>query len=87
MQNIIYQITSYIKKHSLPNQVKVVPVKEKTVEYTLVYFCYRNVKVDIFVYNPTFISIKLNAVPYAFCDNIQTVRQEIDKLNSTYYYA
>ena len=86
-QNIIHQIISYIKTQSTQNDVMVVPVREKSIEYTLLCFGYRSVNVDIFVYNPTFISIKLNSVPYAFCDNIHTVRLEIDKLYSTYYYA
>jgi hypothetical protein len=83
MNNIIHQITSYLKTHnkSVASEVNIVPVKDK-IEYTLIHFSHGYSDVNILVYNSNFISIKIDSLPFAFCDNIKTFRNEIDRLYS-----
>lgn len=82
-RDIVHLITSYLNTHKnfLDSQVKIIA----TETHTLIYFCYRGANVEICVYNPTFIKIKVDKASVAICDGIKTVRLEIDRLHSKRY--
>lgn len=84
--DIINQIVSYIKTYNSTSNILVSSVNE-TNKHTLVNFKYLTYSVTVTVYNPIFLSIKVNSEPFAFCDSIHTFRKEMDRMCMKYYYA
>lgn len=49
--------------------------------YISITFCYTGLDVDVWVYNDTFIKLKVNDQPYTICDGIRSFRDMIYKLD------
>lgn len=49
--------------------------------YISITFCYSGLDVGVFVYNSTFIKLKVNNQPHTICDGINSFRDTIYRLN------
>lgn len=49
--------------------------------YISITFCYTGLDVDVYVYNDTFIKLRVNDNPYTICDGIRSFRDMIYKLD------
>jgi len=81
-------ITSYINKsHYLESEIQVKDIN-RYIKYRILYFKYCGHKVEIRVHNPEFIEVKVGSNFGSVCDCIKSVRNQIDKLQSSYeqYY-
>jgi len=48
-------------------------------------FCYSGLNVDVYVYNSTFIKLKINDEPHTICDGISSFRDTIYNLDNYNY--
>jgi wobble nucleotide-excising tRNase len=76
-------IISYLKIHraNLCSQI----LSTATDDHILITCYYDDCNMKIYVYNDTFIKLKVNNMPYAICDGIKTFRSEIDRLHMLRY--
>ena len=79
MAQILHLITSYL--HTQKNYLDTKPLIIPNNNYTCINFTYNGVNIEVCVYNETFIKLKVDNIPYAFCDGIKTFRNEIDRLH------
>ena len=73
-RDIVHLITSYLnsQKNYLDNKVQI--IREDS--YTCIICEYLGLDIEIFVYNDTFIKLKVDKLPFAICDSIHSFRKE-----------
>ena len=83
MNHIIHLITSYI--NSQKNYLDTRPQIIKNNSYVCINFIYQGLDIEVYVYNETFIKLKVDNMPHAICDGIKSFRSEIDRLHVLRY--
>jgi hypothetical protein len=83
MAQIIPLITSYL--HTQKNYLDNKPVILVHNTYTCINFRLAGLSVELFVYNDTFIKVKVDNHIHTICDNIKTLRVELDRLHILRY--
>jgi len=83
MNHIIHLITSYI--NSQKNYLDTRPQIIKNNSYVCINFIYQGIDIEVYVYNETFIKLKVDNMPHAICDGIKSFRSEIDRLHVLRY--
>lgn len=78
MTDIIRLITAYLKTQK--NYLDTKPQIIVGSNYTCVNFVFQGKDIEVCIYNDTFIKLKVDDIPYAICDGINTFKYEIDRL-------
>ena len=54
-------------------------------QHTALFFCYAGYDIEIAIYNENFMTVKLDNQPYAFCENLENIRQTIYNIDNLFY--
>lgn len=83
MSQITHLITTYLKTQK--NYLDAKPQIVTNNQYTFINFVFQGQNVEVYIYNDTFIKLKVDNNPYAICDGIKTFKYEIDRLHVLRY--
>ena len=84
MTNITHLITSYLNTQK--NYLDSKPLVVTNNKNTCINFNFHGIDIEVCVYNDTFIKLKIDKMPYAICDGIQSFKYEIDRLHMLRYH-